>query len=141
MYRKTPYCNPCWAARNRAQYQKDREGSAAKAREYRKRNPHVVKKINANAQLKKMGVDMDWYEAKADSQGHLCAICGKRELAHGESRLSIDHDHACCRSKSSCENCRRDLLCRKCNLMLGCAGDDPSVLIVAAEYLKKWGKS
>jgi hypothetical protein len=45
-------------------------------------------------------------DALKDSQGNLCAICGKADNLH------IDHDHNTGKI--------RGLLCAKCNIALGC---------------------
>jgi len=134
----TCYCKSCWRIRSNAYYAKDPEKRVQQQREYRIRKPDVVRKTNANAHLKKMGVDMQWYEAKAESQNHLCAICKLPELQDGRSRLCIDHDHSCCPQGKSCERCRRDLLCGKCNLMIGCALENVETLDDAIKYLKHW---
>ena len=57
-----------------------------------------------------------------DSSG-CCEICGR------EARLVIDHDHD--------TDAVRGLLCYSCNVLLGVAHDDPTVLIAAIEYLRK----
>ena len=47
-----------------------------------------------------------------------------------------DHDHSCCPKNTSCEKCRRGLLCQQCNKALGNVRDDPSKLEGLAEYLR-----
>lgn len=60
-------------------------------------------------------------------------ICQKEESdlrADGSERyLSVDHDHKTGKT--------RQLLCRKCNLIIGLAKDDCTVLKSAIEYLEK----
>jgi DNA-binding CsgD family transcriptional regulator len=63
-----------------------------------------------------------------------CAICGgedrMRRNADGRPiSLSVDHDHQ--------TGAIRELLCTACNMMLGCAGDQPDVLEQGAQYLRK----
>lgn len=41
-----------------------------------------------------------------------CGICGKPSK-------HLDHDHACCPSRSGCRNCIRGGLCHRCNLGVG----------------------
>lgn len=146
VYRATgSYCNDCWRKRNREIYAQDPAKHAAKRREYLAKNPSVLKETNARQNLKKRGVSLDWYNKKAEEQNHLCAICQEpqREVTAGKGtryRLSVDHDHSCCSDRSSCEKCRRDLLCSACNLMIGNARENISVLIAGIEYLTKWKK-
>lgn len=59
-------------------------------------------------------------------QGGQCAICA-RGISSETSR--IDHDHECaCGKSNGCDQCRRSLLCDRCNTMLGRAHDKPSIL-------------
>lgn len=76
----------------------------------------------------------DAYAAHLRSQGGGCAICGATPTP--AEVLHVDHDHACCPSrKKSCGKCVRGLLCSRCNLMIGYAKDDPTVLRQAVTYL------
>lgn len=76
------------------------------------------------------------YDRLLVTQGNVCAVCrraeGARRSADGKPvRLSVDHDHA--------TGAIRELLCSGCNLMLGCAKDDPARLEAGAAYLRKHG--
>ena len=64
--------------------------------------------------------------AKVRQQG-LCAICSKKKLLGG------DHKHG----KPPLP---RGLLCRSCNLGLGCFGDSRELLFAAEAYLRFWGQ-
>ena len=64
-----------------------------------------------------------------------CAIC-KKELPEQGGFWYQDHDHNCCPKNNSCENCRRGILCRDCNLMLGFAKDNIEILTKAIEYVE-----
>jgi hypothetical protein len=64
-----------------------------------------------------------------------CYIC-KKELPEQGGHWYQDHDHNCCPKNSSCEKCRRGILCRECNLMLGLVKDNIEVLEKAIEYLR-----
>lgn len=67
-------------------------------------------------------------------QGGVCAICNR---ANGATRrLSVDHDHACCKGSTSCGKCVRGLLCRPCNDLLGHCRDDWRMLARAIRYLQ-----
>lgn len=56
-------------------------------------------------------------------QKGVCAICGK------PVKLAVDHSHV---TKKV-----RGLLCTFCNLLIGYAGDDISILRAAIRYLKR----
>lgn len=58
-----------------------------------------------------------------------CAGCGTL------SNLSIDHDHSCCPSRSSCGECVRGTLCISCNLAVGSVRDDITILTNLIKYL------
>jgi hypothetical protein len=63
------------------------------------------------------------YDALLESQGGVCAVCGKPS----KKTLCVDHCHS--------TGTIRGLLCRKCNLGLGCLADDQATLIAALAYL------
>lgn len=65
-----------------------------------------------------------------------CPICNE-ELTEEKGNWYIDHDHSCCKPLTSCEKCRRDILCRNCNIMLGLAKDNEQILASAIKYLAK----
>jgi hypothetical protein len=84
------------------------------------------------------GITQEEYDAMFAAQGGLCALCHKpptHDYKYG--RLVVDHDHACCPSKKCCKKCIRGLVHRKCNSLLGWAGDDIETLLQAAEYLRR----
>ena len=79
------------------------------------------------------------------SQNGVCAICAKglENPALEETvrfSMSIDHDHNCCPSETTCGLCIRGLLCRDCNLMIGHAKDNLKTLKKAVEYLEQTNK-
>lgn len=74
---------------------------------------------------KSYGVTSDQYHAMLLAQGGVCAICGRRPM---KSRLAVDHCHRTGKVRS--------LLCRKCNSMIGLAGDRPDVLACGVAYLR-----
>ena len=69
-----------------------------------------------------------------EAQGGVCACCSKPETAAastgGIRNLAVDHCHESGRV--------RGLLCNTCNVMIGMAYDDPSVLLRGAEYLSNY---
>lgn len=56
----------------------------------------------------------------------ICCICNVSESEAGT--FCLDHNHETGEV--------RDLICRKCNHLLGCSGDSPIVLQAAIEYLE-----
>ena len=60
-----------------------------------------------------------------ERQHHQCGVCGDSL----ESGYAIDHDHACCPGRSSCGECVRGLLCRRCNVLVGYVEGTPRQLL------------
>ena len=75
------------------------------------------------------------YTALLAEQGGLCAVCKKPETDNGKFKLSVDHDHACCKGRHSCGKCIRGLLCNRCNRALGLLGDSLALLDACRIYL------
>jgi len=63
-----------------------------------------------------------------------CKICGT--IDPGKQGWHIDHDHKCCPAKRSCGKCVRELLCARCNHLIGFANDDAEILKSAIAYLE-----
>lgn len=74
---------------------------------------------------KKYGLKVEEYEALAEKQNWVCAICGKPP---GKRPLCVEHDHKTGKV--------RGLTCNKCNSILGMCDDDPDILRRAIEYLE-----
>lgn len=80
------------------------------------------------------GLTMDDYERMNEDQQGRCAICdGVQVRADSDGSLVVDHDHI--------TGSVRALLCNKCNAGLGQFGDDPALLLAAAEYLREHSRS
>lgn len=75
---------------------------------------------------KKYGITVKDYDNLFESQNGRCAICQKKS----NKKLVIDHDHV--------SGNVRALLCQPCNLMLGFARDNKTILRLAIEYLKRF---
>lgn len=71
---------------------------------------------------------MDEYNAKFNEQDGRCAICGTHQSIV-KNTLGVDHCHE--------TNKNRGLLCTRCNLLIGEAKDDASILQRAIVYLAK----
>lgn len=74
------------------------------------------------------GMSLEDYNEKYNNQQGFCAICFTHQSELDKS-LHVDHCHT--------SNKIRDLLCFKCNSMLGKVNDDPTILQSAIEYLRK----
>jgi len=77
---------------------------------------------------RRVGVTHDEFLSMFAAQGGVCAICGNGN--DNNRQLSVDHDHV--------TGVIRDLLCDRCNPMLGYARDNIAVLEAAIEYLKRY---
>jgi hypothetical protein len=112
------------------------------AKRYRTRHPERCKQSYKKWQLK----NLDWFRKEyrklrdrrqapiLKKQKHLCAIC-KRKMKQAYE----DHDHSCCSisKRGGCVECRRGLLCNRCNSGLHMI-EDVHLLKAAIKYLKKW---
>lgn len=76
--------------------------------------------------LKFYGIDKVEWTKLFNQQKGCCAICGIHQISL-KANLSVDHDHI---TKQI-----RGLLCRSCNLMIGNAQDNPSILQRGIVYL------
>jgi hypothetical protein len=81
------------------------------------------------------GITLEDYHIMLDEQGGVCAICGlpeRRKHARTDDPmfLAVDHDHNTGQVRA--------LLCSTCNIMLGHAQDDVSILARAIQYLTEW---
>lgn len=125
-YREKRKKDPAWRAKH-----------ARQNAEWRKRNPEKVKAMHRNRLLKKKyGMTADEFDARAEQQNSVCAICGNPQ--HDRyGVLCVDHDHACCPGQETCGKCVRDLLCNSCNAALGHVNDDIETLRRMIEYIER----
>ena len=132
-YTTTKTCKGCGETKlNEDFYTKDKKGrreSICKVckRKYEKEkyNPHT----SSDRHLKrKYGISVLDRQKMWEEQGGVCKICGQP----GDGRwkqLCVDHDHSTGKV--------RDLLCRRCNTVLGEVYDDPVILNKMSDYLKQ----
>ena len=110
-------CKVCEAVDQKEAKQKrlaaDYEGTRAKER------MHNLKRM--------FGMSLEEYDEKLKAQNGVCAICGG--LCKSGKRLAVDHNHTTGKI--------RDLLCGNCNGGLGKFLDNPELLELAADYLRK----
>lgn len=76
------------------------------------------------------GITIEEYEDKLEKQKGVCAICTQPETRKTQRRLCVDHDHATGKI--------RDLLCQRCNSVIGYMKEDVKLLENAIAYLKKY---
>ncbi len=99
------------------------------AKEWRKARPHLVK----NSYLKKrFGITLEDYEIKYEEQGGVCAICKQLEtlVIRGKLyNLAVDHNHETGKI--------RELLCSRCNMMLGALEKNIELIEPMIDYIHK----
>jgi hypothetical protein len=78
------------------------------------------------------GITVGEFRVQIAKQKGCCAICGVKmtQGTYAPTTACADHDHS--------SGAYRGILCKKCNLMLGLAHDDISVLSKAIDYLNSW---
>lgn len=106
-YRLRVCCRDCWKIR-------------AKLQNSKRNMVHYNLKARHN-------MTPEEYAKKSELQLNGCAIC-KQPCKTGRN-LAIDHDHE--------TNVVRDLLCQRCNVVLGLINDDELLLFDMMDYLKR----
>lgn len=76
---------------------------------------------------KRTGLSLEEFKKKSEGQDNLCAICDKECGTY--RRLAVDHDHNTGRI--------RDLLCLKCNAVLGLVDEDTQLLQKIIDYIER----
>lgn len=124
------------SARSNERNKKWRESNKERERDskrcWKAANPDRTQRHRLKTKYK---ISVEQYELMRVAQRDLCAICGKEEVykVKGKKRaLCIDHDHGTGKV--------RDLLCWRCNSLIGLAGEDADRLASAAKYIKKWNR-
>lgn len=75
------------------------------------------------------------YDRVLNEQGGGCAICG---CAPEKTRLAWDHDHTCCPGRVTCGDCVRELVCGRCNRVVGAL--EAGTYAAHSAYIEKWKK-
>lgn len=83
---------------------------------------------------RRYGLSGPKFEALLQQQSGGCAVCGTVEP---DGAWTVDHDHACCPSESSCGACIRGVLCFRCNTALGLLGDSVKTITRALRYVSE----
>lgn len=90
------------------------------------RNKDRHRRVNADAHFRReYGISIEDYEASYAAQNGRCRICKEQNEV-----LCVDHDHA--------SGQVRDLLCRRCNSVLGFVNENPQVLSEMIAYIGRW---
>ena len=122
--------------RQKQYYINNREKLIEQSRIWLKKNPDRKRRINFNRKLKLKNINftingnffsVEYYEMLSRQMSG-CSICGKTIIENGKL-LAVDHDHKTGKI--------RELLCTKCNLLIGLGNDDPELLKKAVDYLYK----
>ena len=92
-------------------------------------HPSHTKRSKLKHALKfNFGMSLEEYEAKYESQGGRCAVCGRHESEFSR-RLGVDHNHK--------TGELRALLCNHCNYLVGVVESESDLLQKARLYLAK----
>jgi hypothetical protein len=116
--------------RNKRFYDNHKESELARNKQFYRDNKDTQKIRHRN---NRHHIKQDWFDVRLMEQDNKCAVC----LEEFTDTPHIDHNHECCKPSTSCERCRRDLLCKDCNLGLGRFKDNTEVLERAIQYLKR----
>jgi len=96
----------------------------ARLRQWRKRNPAAVKRMDHKQWLRRTyGLSVADVEAMREKQAGCCAICHKPSR-----RLFVDHCHATGKVRA--------LLCQTCNTFLGWYENKADIITVFQQYLE-----
>lgn len=94
------------------------------------RGYNAKRDMSRHNMMHRYGVELEEYNKKLELQLGGCAIC-KQPCKTGR-KLAIDHSHT--------TNILRDLLCQRCNVVLGLVNDDELLLFDMMDYLKRHDK-
>lgn len=124
--------------RNHRFYERHKDAELARNKAYYpayyEKNRQTIKDKRRNARHR---ITQEWFESTRAAQDFKCAICREPFI----DTPHIDHDHRCCGQLTSCDQCRRGLLCKDCNLGLGRFKDSIVLLANAIQYLEKHNES
>ncbi len=138
LYAKSPKARKRQLDYGHKWYAENANRAQDRQRQYRAENPDKVRTDNHRFHLKwNFGLTLEQWNQIFEAQGRKCGNPGCPNIEPGGKRQwAVDHDHRCCPGRRSCGKCIRGLLCHKCNLLLGHAHDEISVLLGAAAYLQ-----
>ena len=112
-------------------YYKNRLEKLAKNKAWMEKNREYRKEYSRSKQLPRTyGITVEQYNVIFEAQEGCCAIC-KVHQSKFQKRLYVDHNHETGKVRA--------LLCVNCNMLIGHAREDVSVLGKAINYLKEHG--
>lgn len=122
-------CSDCGKAYTNAWHHRNKAVANEKRRQWGAANGD---RIHARHIRKRYGMDVDDFLALLERQEDCCLIClGLFDfVGYHKSDKSpvVDHDHVSGKV--------RGLICKKCNIALGCFRDSPQVVASALRYLR-----
>ena len=130
---KARICRPCRAKTRKEQVEKKPEQYKKTKINYNKKTKQATKEYMFK---RRHGITPEQVLNLVEEQGG-CKICKATEPG-GTGYWHVDHDHKCCGDRFSCDNCRRGILCNRCNLMLGMAKDSKEILLLASKYIEEY---
>lgn len=124
-------CKCCWDEKSRL-YRRNNWPKCYQTRlKYKARNREKVAALARKSSLKvRYGITPEQYGCLLSKQNGLCAICGKPERLSKGRNLCVDHCHK--------TGVIRGLLCDRCNVGIGAFGDDPELILKAAQFIEAY---
>jgi hypothetical protein len=99
---------------------KNRERLSLQTKQWCDAHPEQIRRLYVRKRFRQYGVAPEWYVQQLAAQNGGCGICGSTDPKSKRGTFHVDHDHRCCkRSCCACDQCRRGLLCARCNTRLG----------------------
>lgn len=101
-----------------------------------------IKGINTTANFhykQRFGITLEERDERIKNQDNKCIICNLDFTKI--NKPCIDHDHHCCSSYKTCGKCVRDIICHRCNKVLGFVNENIKVLQNIISYLEKYDRN
>lgn len=101
---------------------------------YKENRKLVLERGRQRVLNKSYGLSLIDYDRMFEEQNGVCALCGEPESVkhrntNAINRLSVDHNHETGKI--------RDLLCNRCNLLVGKVESDLSLVELAVDYIER----
>jgi len=127
--KKTPTgrCRGCHREIRRSWYEANTESAKRYSTTWKRENRAAWRD---SLRKSKYGIPPGTYASMLAEQSGCCAICSRPEPT--TKAFDVDHDHVTGRVRA--------LLCQRSNTGIGHFADDAALLLIAAEYLIKWGE-